>query len=47
MENIKTNEKGDSIKLNKKKFQQKKLPYVTNERNNYKFSVYLIIYFMN
>ena len=47
MENIKTNEKRDSIKLNKKKLKQNKLPYFSNERNNYKFSIYLIIYFMN
>ena len=47
MENIKTNEKRDSIKLNKKKLKQKKLPTVNKERNNYEFSIYLIIYFMN
>ena len=47
MENIKTNEKGNSIRLNEKKLKQKKLPYVKNEKNNYKFSIYLIIYFMD
>ena len=37
MENIKTNEKGNSIRLNKKKLKQKKLPYVKNEKNNINF----------